>query len=80
MMPRFGTSIPDMAFEPLDMDTVAQVQEELNYVFNYDPRVDLIQMDVRPDYDNNTLYVNAQLLYVELGLVDNLELNIEFSS
>ena len=80
MMPRFGTSIPDLAFEPLDTETVAQVEEEISTVINYDPRVDLIAMDTRPEYDRNTLYVNVQLFYVELGLVDNLELNIEFSS
>lgn len=80
MMPNFGTSIPEMAFEPLDTETVSTVEEEVVGVINYDPRVELINIDVRPEYDRNSLFVNAQVLYIELGLVDNLELNIEFSS
>ncbi len=80
MMPNFGTSIPEMAFEPLDTETVSLVEEEVVGVINYDPRVELIHIDVRPEYDQNSLYVNALVRYIELGLTDNLELNIEFSS
>jgi len=80
MMPNFGTSIPEMAFEPLDTETVSTVEEEVVGVINYDPRVELIKIDVRPEYERNSLYVNAQVLYIELGIVDNLDLNIEFSS
>lgn len=78
MMPRFGTVIPELAFEPLDTQTVALVQEEVIRVIDYDPRVEMINIEVRPDYDRNSLYVGAQVFYIELGLTDNLELNIEF--
>lgn len=78
MMPNFGTAIPEMAFEPLDTETVSQVQEEVARVINYDPRVELINIETKPDYDRNSLYVGAQVFYVELGLTDNFELNIEF--
>jgi len=79
MMPNFGTSIPEMAFEPLDPETVSTVKEEVLRVINYDPRVELINIEVSPDYDRNSLYVGTQVFYVELGLTDNLELNIEFT-
>lgn len=78
MMPTFGTVIPEMAFEPLDSETVSTVREEVLRVINYDPRVELINIDVQPDYDRNSLYVGAQVFYVELGLTDDFELNIEF--
>lgn len=80
MMPTFGTVIPEMMFEPLDTETVNTVVEEVRRVLNYDPRVEILEMDVRPEYDRNTLYVGARVLYIELNLVDDLELNIEFGA
>ena len=79
MMYTFGTRIPEMAFEPLDIETVSIVKDEVLRVINYDPRVDLLEIQVDPDYERNSLYVGARLYYIELGLTDNLELNIEFS-
>ena len=79
MMPNFGTVIPEMAFEPLDNETVAIVREEVLRVINYDPRVDLINIETNPDYEKNSLYIGARVFYSELGLTDDLELNIEFN-
>jgi len=78
MMPTFGTLIPEIVFEPLTIETVNVVREEVYRVINYDPRVSLIELGARADFDNYTITVQAKLLYVELNLVDNLELNIGF--
>lgn len=78
MMAEFGTIIPEIIFEPLDEDTLDLVKEELLTVFEYDPRVELLQFEVVPDYDNNTIFVNARLLYIELNMEDDFMLNIEF--
>ena len=80
MMPTFGTLIPEMTFEPLDTETVNTVVEEVRRVLNYDPRVEILEVAVQPDYESNSLYVGARVLYVELNLVDNFELNIEFGA
>lgn len=79
-MPRFGTRIPDLAFEPLDDATIDILTEDLQYVFNYDPRVQLLDLQVTPLYDENTVVASAKLLYVELNIVDNMDLNITFES
>lgn len=79
MMPNFGTIIPEMAFEPLDVETESLVKDEVIRVVNYDPRVELISIDTNIDYDRNSITVGAQLFYIELDLVDNMELNVEFS-
>ena len=79
-MPRFGTEIPTMAFEPLDGETVSTVRGEVTRVINFDPRVELIDIQTNPDYDNNSLYVGASVYYIELDIVDDFELNITFSS
>jgi phage baseplate assembly protein W len=78
MMPTFGTVIPEMTFEPLDGTTIDIVRSEVERVLDFDPRVETLKLEVQPDYDNGSLYVGAQVLYVELNLVDNLELNIQF--
>lgn len=80
MMPTFGTVIPEMTFEPLDEQTVEIVESEVTRVLDFDPRVEILQMEVRPNYEHNALYVGAEVLYVELNLVDNLELNIQFGA
>lgn len=78
MMPNFGTRIPDMAFEPLDDIIIDIIRNDLITVFNFDPRVEILDLQVIPDYDNNSIVVAARLLYIELNMVDTLELNIVF--
>jgi phage baseplate assembly protein W len=78
MMPTFGTMIPDMIFEPLDGSTLSTIDDELRMVFNYDPRVELMNLTIVPNYDQNSIVASATLLYVELDMIDNLELNIQF--
>lgn len=78
MMPSFGTRIPDLPFEPLDETTLGIIREDLSQVFSFDPRVNLLSLEIIPDYDNNTVIASARLLYVELNMIDNLNLNIIF--
>lgn len=77
-MPRFGTRIPDLVFEPLDPLTIDIVREDLLQVIRFDPRVELLDLVITPLYDENTLIAAAKLLYVELNLVDNMDINIVF--
>lgn len=78
MMPRFGTIIPDLVFEPLDDETTEQVDSELRQVFDYDPRVELLQLDTVPDYDNNAVTASARIRCIELDTTELMNLNIEF--
>lgn len=76
MLPNWGTRIPDMVFEPLDDITLDIIREDLLAVFNFDPRVQLLELNVHPDYDNHVVRASARLLYVELNMEGNLDLNI----
>ena len=76
MMPNFGTRIPDLAFEPLDEVTISILEDDLRAVFAFDPRVELISLTITPLYDNNAVVASAKLLYVELDMQGNLDLNI----
>ncbi|KKM70013.1 hypothetical protein LCGC14_1444990 [marine sediment metagenome] len=80
MMPTFGTIIPDLVFEPLDEETIDQIESELRLVFDYDPRVELLDLVVTPDIDSNAVTVAARLLCIELDTIELMNLNIEFET
>jgi phage baseplate assembly protein W len=79
MMPRFGTSIPDMTFEMIDEFLIDDIYEELENVFDYDPRVEIVELQVTPIEDENMVHVSATLNFIELNLVDNMNINIDFN-
>ncbi|TFH06395.1 MAG: hypothetical protein E4H14_10900 [Candidatus Thorarchaeota archaeon] len=77
-MPTFGTRIPDLPFEPMDDITLEILRNDLLTVFRFDPRVQLLDLVIDPSPDTNTVTASARLLYIELNLVDNIDLNIVF--
>ena len=78
MMPLFGTRIPDLPFEPLDPITLSILEEDLRTVIQFDPRVQLLELVVTPSYDTNSVVAAMLLLYVELNITDNLDINLVF--
>ena len=74
----FGTTLPDLVFEPLTREVLESINEQLTAVFNFDPRVELLGLTVRPLYDQNAVFASANLRYVELNIEDRLDLNIIF--
>lgn len=78
MLPNFGTSVPDLVFEPLDEETIEVLESELTAVFDFDPRVSLVSLTITPDYDTNTVTAGALLRYIELDMTDLMNLNITF--
>ena len=78
MMPTFGTIIPELTFEPLDASTLDELYEEVKTVLDFDPRVETLKLVIVPDYDTNSVVVEATLYYIELDTVDDFNLNIQF--
>jgi phage baseplate assembly protein W len=77
MMPDFGTRIPLLAFEPNDENTRSVVEEDLRAVFSYDPRVNLISLNVFSLESNNAIVALADLFYIEFNVNDILRLDIK---
>jgi phage baseplate assembly protein W len=75
-MPNFGTRIPLLAFEPNDEQTRAIVETDLREVFNYDPRVKLLDLAVTSLPNNNAILALADLLYVEFQVRDVLRIEV----
>lgn len=78
MMASFGTIIPDLVFEPLDETTIRQVHDEVLQVINFDPRVEIIDFTVTPNFNDQSITVSANLFYLELNITDALNINIQF--
>ena len=76
MMPNFGTRIPTLEFEPNDEHSRRIVEEYLREVFNYDPRVKLINLSVVTIPDNNAMVALADLLYIEFNVRDVLRIEV----
>lgn len=72
-MPGYGTIIPDAVFEMLDEFLLDAVYTDLERVFKEDPRVEIINLDVNGDPDNNSLLATADLRYIELDTIDELQ-------
>ncbi len=79
MMADYGTMIPDVPFESLTDSLVETIISELERVFDMDPRVENLRIDVDQAPDQNALVVSALLRYVELQVVDALVFDISFN-
>ena len=77
MQPGFGTRIPEMAFEPNDEATIKIIRDDILTVINYDPRVELVSLEVLPIPDNNTIIVLATVLYIEFEVQGELRIDVK---
>lgn len=80
MMPTYGTQIPTLVFEPLDSEVLTIIEDELREVFDADPRVELVTLDIRAATDDQSVTASAKLDYIELEITDDFELNITFEA
>lgn len=78
MMPNFGTTIQQLLFQPLDESTLILLEQEFIEVFNYDPRVEIIDLTVNPIYEEKAVVVIAELNYIEINFNDTLEIRLDF--
>ena len=78
MMPKFGTIIPDILFEPLNDYNINRIRQELTKVVDYDPRVRLINLTITPVHDENRINCSMVLKYIELNVTRSMNFNLEF--
>jgi phage baseplate assembly protein W len=75
MRPDFGTIIHDLLFEPFDEDTQQAVTEDAIRIIDQDPRLALVNLDVREL--EHTLRLDIVLNYVPLDIVDTLAIEYD---
>jgi phage baseplate assembly protein W len=62
-----GSRVSRFLFENLDETTATALRDEIEYtIVNFEPRVDLIEVNVFPNYDNNEF--NVTVIYNIVGI------------
>ena len=65
--PDFGSDVTRTLFENVDEVTALNIKDDIeNSIKNYEPRVELVDVAVVPDYDGNQFY--ATITYIIVGL------------
>ena len=65
--PEFGSSISEILFENVDDITAISIQDEISSSLkNYEPRVELINVDVDPNFDQNQF--DVRITYRIVGI------------
>jgi phage baseplate assembly protein W len=63
----FGSRVSKSLFENLDDASALAIKDEIdNSIRNYEPRVSLINVEVNPDYDNNSF--DVKIIYRIIGI------------
>jgi phage baseplate assembly protein W len=76
MMPNYGTRIPLMSFEPGDQQSMDIIIVDLTEVFNKEPRVKLINLDIIPAVEKNALVAVAKVMYLEFNVTKDLYIEV----
>jgi len=72
----FGSNISRTLFENIDDISASTIADQIRQsIRNYEPRVELISVDIYPDYDNNSF--DAVIVYNVIG-ADVLPQQLEF--
>ena len=72
-----GSRVSKVLFENMDEISASVIKDEIeNTINNYEPRVDLISVDVSPNYDNNEF--NVTINYYIVG-IDVLPQQLSFA-
>ena len=65
--PDFGSSVSEILFENVDEISAVSIQDEIRSCLNnYEPRVDLINVDVDPNFDENQF--DVKITYRIVGI------------
>lgn len=71
--PLVGSRVNNLLFEPLDGFTADAIRDEIiNTINQYEPRVELTQIDVTPIYEGNKLNVTIEYRIVGLPIVETI--------
>ena len=64
--PEFGSELSASLFENIDDVTALTMRDDIDYMIKtYEPRVDVINVDIIPNYDNNQM--DAVIVYAIKG-------------
>jgi len=72
-----GSRISELLFEPLDYGIAAQIQSEIRTTLRkYEPRIGIVELNVEPEYEQNSFSVHME--YEIVGRQDDTPQEINF--
>ena len=71
MNPNFGSILPELVFEPNDLDTITAAQEDVDVIVNNDPRWNVLETLVNKP-DDHSIEVKVRMEYIDTGTAEEL--------
>lgn len=71
MNPKFGSILPELVFEPLDIATQQEALQDITEIVNNDPRWKYIEAILNKT-DEHSLEVRVRLEYIDTGTAEEL--------
>ena len=66
----FGTKVSKLLFENIDEMTASIIKDEITYVLSaYEPRIEVIDVTVKPNYDENEFATTIQYKIVGIDVL-----------
>jgi phage baseplate assembly protein W len=66
----FGTGVSKLLFENIDEMTASIIKDEITYVLNtYEPRIQIMEVTVSPNYDENEFATTIQYKIVGIDVL-----------
>ena len=67
--PVLGSNVQNLLFDNMDKLTASAIKQEIiNTIENYEPRVEMGEVNVEPNYDNNEFHVSVQYYIVGIDV------------
>ena len=67
--PVLGSNVQNLLFDNMDKLTASAIKQEIiTTIENYDPRVEMGEITVEPNYDNNEFHVSVQYFIVGIDV------------
>jgi len=71
--PLVGSRVYELLFEPLDPFTIDAIQDEIiNTITQHEKRVQLINVDVTPIYENNKINVSVEYQVIGVPIIEEI--------
>jgi phage baseplate assembly protein W len=76
--PEFGADLPRLLFEPISDDTFYKIQDQiLTNVGIYIPEVTILNIEINPDTDKNTILIKIEYKLNISGQQDNIIIELQ---
>ena len=78
--PLFGNIIYEYVYEPLNDITLKNLRAGVLQMLEYEPRISIISLDITPNIEQHTIYVQLKYIIPKLNIIDSYDALISIIS